>query len=717
MIRLAWASLRSRPASMIVVLIVGLFGPILLSTAATLLTTAIVLPAPPRTFTAPVVVAGAAGFDLPDQQHQSVPFPEGSVVTDDLVAAVRADAAVLHVELYRDPDTGSAVALGARPRPEIGAEMLAQRLRSHLGADLQVLTGDQRGLAEDPGIRASRIPLVVLGAVASGIMLVIIALVASAALGLTINERRREIRVLRLVGATHRQVRRLLVVETTLAAVAAATIGALASPFVGTRVFEGLRNDGLLAPLLIPTGQRLTALIAWALTVACLSATASLIAGSAVRRAVEPDQPDLDARVPSPLRRSLALVVGATAALMLLATPFLGPEGGSSVGGPAILVAVGAVGLGAPMLIRRGLPFVRTGGRRVGLGELGSDEIGARTGRFGSVLTLLTLAVALGAGNISAAFTTADAEQPRILRASVFAEITGAGLAETQRAVTAVAGASAEVSATVSSAGWIETPYDGTGSDPLPVVGVNHAAGFVVPKVKAGSLDDLVGASIAITRDDAAALDLDVGDLVGYRFGDGATRQLRVAAVLEAGRSMRARIVSYDLLAAHVRTPTTTTLIRTELSTVRIADELAELGVGARVSASHVESADPVGSLGSLIYLAVGLAALAFAALVAMNSMIALTLARRSELWAWRLVGATRRQLLEALFIESTYIGALSAALGGVIGAAAATMIALGLGRLPSLPPLSLGAVLVVPVMLVVVAAMLAGLRATRPPA
>jgi putative ABC transport system permease protein len=360
---------------------------------------------------------------------------------------------------------------------------------------------------------------------------------------------------------------------------------------------------------------------------------------------------------------------------------------------------------------------VRAGERRAGLGELGFDEIGARTGRFGSVLTLLTLAVALGAGNISAAFTTADAEHPQILRASVFAEIAGAGLAETQRGVSAAAGASAQVSATVSSAGWIETPYDGTGSAPLPVVGVDHAAGFVVPKVSAGSLDDLVGASIAITRDDAAALDLDVGDLVRYRFGDGAAQQLRVAAVLEAGRSMRARIVPYDLLAAHVRTPTTTTLIRTELSAVRIADDLVELGVEARVSATQAESADPVGGLGSLIYLAVGLAALAFAALVAMNSMIALTLARRSELWAWRLVGATRKQLLEALFIESTYIGALSAALGGVIGAGAATMIAIGLGRLPSLPPLSLGAVLIAPVILVVVAAMLAGLRATTPPA
>jgi putative ABC transport system permease protein len=397
---------------------------------------------------------------------------------------------------------------------------------------------------------------------------------------------------------------------------------------------------------------------------------------------------------------------------MVAATPFLGPEAGSSVGGPAVLVAVGAVGLGAPVLILLGLPLLQRCAARWGLGALGSDEIAARPGRLGSVLTLMTLGIALAVGNIGAAFTTADADHPQVVAGSAAVEMADAAEPRTARAVATATGA--VVSPTVTSAGWIETPYDKTGSDPLPVVGVDHADSFVKPRTSSGSLDSLVGTTIAVTEHDADALGLQLGDEVGFRFGDGAAEKLRVVAILDAGRSERARIVPYGLLAAHTRSLSTTLLVRSELSTTELDDELDRAGVEAQVSSGLDTQGDPFDNLGALIYLVVGLASLAFATLVAGNSIVALTLSRRPELWAWRLVGATRRQVQQALVIEAGYLATVSAVVGVAIGAVATSAIAFGFGRLPSVPPLGLCVVPLLPAVAIVVVVLLAGSRATR---
>ena len=237
MIGVALRSLRARPAAMLVIMVVGLLAPLLLSAAGTLLATAFAVSAPPERFTAPVVVAGPAGFALPDQEHQTVAYAVGSAVPAGLatrLTRLTGTDGVDRVETYRDG--GRAVAIGVWPASNLTTDDLADRLDDALGRDAQVLTGDERGLAEDPAIRSARLPLVVLGAVTSGVMIAIVALVASSALSLTIGERRREIRLLRLVGATPRQIRRMLVVETVVVATIAATAGAVAGPAVSTRV-------------------------------------------------------------------------------------------------------------------------------------------------------------------------------------------------------------------------------------------------------------------------------------------------------------------------------------------------------------------------------------------------------------------------------------------------------------------------------------------------
>lgn len=112
------------------------------------------------------------------------------------------------------------------------------------------------------------------------------------------------------------------------------------------------------------------------------------------------------------------------------------------------------------------------------------------------------------------------------------------------------------------SSGWTEHPYDHTGSDPLPVIGIDHADKLTNLEFKAGSLRTLTGNSIAITAQDAQNLDLGVGGTLTYRFGDAAQRRLTVAAVLDSDRGSGLRMVSGQLLAEHVRDSPSTVIVR-----------------------------------------------------------------------------------------------------------------------------------------------------------
>lgn len=721
MIRLALASLRTRPASMLVVALLGLLASAILTVSGTVLATAIVLPAPPERFDAPVVVAGPAGFALPDQEHQSVAYPEGSLVPASVEQTVRSLSQVGAVVEYREPTTKRLTGLGVSPRPGADTHRLADRLRKALGNDAQVLTGDRRGQAEDPGVPASRVPLIVTGAASGGVLVMVVGLVVWAALNLIIGERRTELRLWRLIGATPRQSRRLLVAEATTVAAIGAVIGAATGPVLAGWLFDALTRADALPALLRPAGPWLAAPAGWLVTVLTVWATATLISGPAVRRAATTDEPPQADREPaSSVRRPLAIVIGAGATAMLLATPFLGPEGGSSVGGPATLVAVAAIAIAAPDIVCRSLPLLTWRSHADGTRRLAGLDMATRGARFGSLLALLALGVTLALGNGYAATTSAAAAQPDVLETDAVVTAEDADPAALLRAVDQAVGSSATSSLALRSSGWIEEPYDHTGSDPLPLIGVDNADALVRLGVAAGSLQDLTGDGMAITAQDAERLHLEVGDTLTYRFGDAARRRLTVAAILDSGRGSQVRIVAEGLLAEHVRTPASTVIVRAPpgdgdgLGT-SLRSRLGAAGITAVVG--H----DPAGALsngsavlGSLIYLAVAAMSLLFTGVVTFYSIRALTLARREEFASWRLVGATRNQLLRLVLTQVLHITLVAIVIGTVIAFASVLAIGGGLGQWPSGSPLLFVAVATSTLGLAFVAALTSGLRATR---
>ncbi|MCR1784130.1 FtsX-like permease family protein [Nocardioides carbamazepini] len=128
-----------------------------------------------------------------------------------------------------------------RPRAAI-ATFLAVLLGTLLIGSFATLAESSSGApAPDDGT------LVILGAVVGGWGALIVLFSVASTVGITTTQRAAEIGLLRTIGATPRQARRLIARETGAIALAAAVIGALAASVGGRLLFDLIRSGGLVS--------------------------------------------------------------------------------------------------------------------------------------------------------------------------------------------------------------------------------------------------------------------------------------------------------------------------------------------------------------------------------------------------------------------------------------------------------------------------------------
>ncbi|WP_436700635.1 FtsX-like permease family protein [Nocardioides sp. BYT-33-1] len=128
-----------------------------------------------------------------------------------------------------------------RPRAAI-ATFLAVLLGTLLIGSFATLAESSSGApAPDDGT------LVILGAVVGGWGALIVLFSVASTVGITTTQRATEIGLLRTIGATPRQARRLIARETGAIAVAAAVLGALIASVTGRLLFDLIRSGGLVA--------------------------------------------------------------------------------------------------------------------------------------------------------------------------------------------------------------------------------------------------------------------------------------------------------------------------------------------------------------------------------------------------------------------------------------------------------------------------------------
>src|SRR3954467_9945651 len=121
----------------------------------------------------------------------------------------------------------------------------AARLRAVAGG-AQVLTGDARGKAEHPELQEARITLIPVTAAFTGLALFIAMFVVTSTMGLSIQQREREIALLRAVAATPGQVRRLIGWEGAIVGLVGAAAGVWPGMLLGERLGDALVRHGIV---------------------------------------------------------------------------------------------------------------------------------------------------------------------------------------------------------------------------------------------------------------------------------------------------------------------------------------------------------------------------------------------------------------------------------------------------------------------------------------
>ncbi|RMI09255.1 ABC transporter permease [Cellulomonas triticagri] len=580
--------------------------------------------------------------------------------------------------------------------------------------------------SDDP---AASLLITVASSFAGTAVLIALFVVASTFAG-ALRPRAREFALLRAVGATTAQVRNAITAEVLLVFAVTAPVGAvpgllLAPLLTGVLVDGGIAPAGF-APALSPWPvlAALALLVPTALLGARLAGreSARLSPASAVQRsAVEP------AGIGS-VRRAVALGLGAVG-LLAAGTPFVVPGllGSAAATTSALLLLVAAALLG-PVLVRRvaerGLALL--GGRGGAVPTLALANARGFSRRLTGAVIPLALLLALGTvqSGVNRAVVDATGEQVRqAITADLVAQAPDGVTAAEATAVAALPGVAASGRTGLVPA---QVRLDREDAD-VPVLGglawepttlrtVPADAGLVDADVRSGSLADLAAdGTVAISRETALTGMVGVGDPVDIRTG-GEQTEFRVVAVYERGLGLGEYLVGDGTALADAATDAVL-LVTAAPGTddAALAEAVAATGLGATDVDGYAGSVREAAAGQQGLSTALLLALLAFVAVAAGTTLVNLVGTRRAELALLHRTGATRRQLLRVVAVESV----LTTATALLVGAACVLPALLGVGQgllrvpLPVVDPVVLGGLVVVVALIGLTLPVAAAVRAT----
>ena len=629
------------------------------------------------------------GLARPPQGHE---WQGAAFVTDRLAARLSADPARLD-------------ALGLRLRDGADPHQVAQRVQRTVGGRIVAYTGRDRGKAESLATTRRNQDLIALGGAFGGIAVLLAIFVVAATLGLSALQRSRELALLRAVGARPRQIRRLLVGEAAVVALAAGLIGLAPGTLLGWLLLHQLQRRGIGAD----TAGLVIGPLPAAIAVAVGLVTACLAAWIAGRRAarIRPTAALAEAAV-EPKRIGLVrLLLGlgflAGGVLLTATARSLQGEAAAATSFGVVFVLMVAGGLLGPVLAR--LAAATYGPIVAALfptsGFLAMANLRTRARRLASASTPIALGVALSIALIGSVTVPAKATQQqarhRVLAQRVLVAPGGlpAPLLDQVRALPGVAAATSVLPTNV---GARYREFGGTSFDFLPAVGISPRGidQTLDLDVRHGSLAALPGHGIAVSVDRARSLGVGVGDQVSLWLGDGQPTTLRVVATYASYLGFGEFVLPRQVVAAHVSVSMDARMLvryadRADAAAVdaelaRLAEHTPGLKIvdRAAMQAADVEQA----KLDSWVnYLMIGVL-LAFIAVTAANSLVMATGERSRELALLRLVGATPRQVTRMIRGEALAVSGLGVLLGLAIAAATLVPFSLTIAQtaIPYLP-------------------------------
>ncbi|MEA2309037.1 MAG: putative transport system permease protein, partial [Thermoleophilaceae bacterium] len=600
------------------------------------------------------------------------------------------------------------------------------RLRPASGGAV-VLTGDARGKAERPELQAARTKLIAVAASFGGLALFIALFVVAGTMGLSIQQREREIALLRAVAATPGQVRRMILWEAAIVALVGSAIGIWPGAVLGRELGHGLVRHGIAPPSLSVHADWLP--IAAAVGGGVMAALLAVLAAGRRAARVPPTRALSDASVeprllgPGRLIGGLLALAGAVPLFAVAATTSA-PDTAAATSEMTALFLVLAVGFLGPIVARvagglLGPPIARLS--PVG-GFLASTNLATATRRFSSASTPLVLTVAMSCTLLFSS-TTQDHAVTQERRAGLTGELaitsSGPGLpAATLADARTTRGVRSAVALTPTALG----PSLGASDDNVAAeVLYGGQGGGLDVGVTAGSLGALRGDTIALGRQRADDAHAHVGDRVAIMLGDGTRTHATVVAIYTRALGFGDALLAPELVAGHQTNPLLGTILVQTGDPAGVGRRLRALAprypglrVSDRASLSTVTDADRETNrwLGPLF---VGII-FAFTSIAVVNTRMMIALQRGRELGLLRLVGGTPGQVRSMARWEAVLIVTIGLGVGLAIAAAALLPLSHALtGNLrPYVPADQLAAILGVSALLALLALTLPTRRALR---
>jgi putative ABC transport system permease protein len=620
-------------------------------------------------------------------------------------------------QLYDHPGKVDDIAVLAAADADVPA--LAERIEQaveHRGAD--VLHGDERGLAEFPDAVSGSQNLIPLAAAFGGLATMVALFVVGSTVGLLMQQRRREMALMRTVGLTPGQLRRMVMAETFVVAVIAAGLALAPGVAFGHIMYDVLVDQGLIPGVMIFSQSFLPKLVGFGVTLVG-ALVAAFIASRRVSK-VRPTEALADATLQtrwlSPIRAILAFLClgGASALAIVTASVMTGPIAASTSAPAAMLWAVG-IALVAPGLCRWLAALLRWPvSWFTGLsGRMAMLNASVRRVRLAAAATPIMLVTGLATALIYLQ-TSQDETSSRVFVESLKADaVVGAqagalppSLVNTLTGLPQVAGASASVS----SEGHVETPL-GPGEDDngnqvdnrvepsrirLQGVTASGAKQTIAAPTAQGDYGSLTGDSIVLPTGMLDDSGKHVGDQVILRWGDGDSSTMKIVGSFTPPPGFDSALVPADALLRHTTTGTLSQILVKAKPGVSSSDLTTALrnatqGVPGAVVADRVAATaahaqtDETGRVASYLLAAV---VVGYAVIALINSLIVATAERRREFALQRLIGSTRGQVMRMMSVEALVTALVGVVLGTAVAAGALVPFGLALDGsvLPSGP-------------------------------
>ena len=578
---------------------------------------------------------------------------------------------------------GTVDLIGVLTAPGADAGAVADAIGRLLpGQNATLLSGDDRGFAEFADSEKASENLIVLSAVFGGLATMVMLFVVSTTLGLSIQQRQRELALLRAVGTTPGQLRRMVIGEALFMAVFAAGLGLLLGGVVGEWLFERLADNGIVPTAMTHASGWIPMVVASG-AVLIGSFFGALIAGRKAAR-TRPTEALADAAIQrkwlSPIRVILAvLAFGGGIALFIVTVAVMTGPIAASTAGPSVMLWAIALALVSPGVTKLLLAVLRWPVRAFAgtAGYLATLSTKTRAVRVAAVVTPIMLATGMATANIYLQTTSVAIANEAFadnLRADlVVASPTGipSGVLDEVSAVPGVTAASEFATSTV----FVSEPYDSSLSeDGWSVQGVTGetAAETTAVRPTEGTLADLTGDTVVLPEQHAAELGKGVGDTITVLMGDRAEVPVEIVALYPAREGFETLLMPASLVASH-----TTNGLPSQIM-IRTDDPAAATTALEPVLAAHpglsLVDRDALLSghakdqeLGAWInYLMAGMI-IAYTAISVVNSLVMSTSARRREFGLQRLTGSTRGQVLRMMTVEAGMATVIGVGLGTLI--------------------------------------------------